>query len=340
VAARAGAGAAVALALGAALAACGSAHTASGQHAASYPAAAAVHRQPATAAQGSGSAPAPGSGLFNTSITLHIANTSNQVLRFVKVDFKLPHQAVNPAPAKIVGGNGGTDTINLSSTDPGGSDMEVTYLVGDTTQEITGSFKVPTSPLTSNTAACTGLKAGPDCSIEHGETYHPNASWTITPSQVPAPSLGPAGTAWSFTKIGAAGSPQLLEVNEAQAGLGLYGVDTWQQTMSGNAIQANQLWTYQPAGDTGYGQLVNNDYDGYCLQAVSTYDVAAHPCTDGTASQLWRAVPGQAAGIALQVKSSGAYLNAHDPGFGNGDAAQMSSQQRASLTDWAATPAS
>jgi len=355
-AARAGAIAIAALALGGALAACGSAHPADGNaaalHAAGYSAAAAVHRQPATAAQGPAGTPAAGSAAMMTgpdhagnaeassylsSITLHVTNTSNQVLHFVKVDLVRPHQVIDPAPVPghTVGGNGGTDTISVYGTDAI-ADMHVTYRVGDTEQELEGDFYVPA--VGTNTAEC-GMKASPDCTIEHG-TYHPNAHWTITPSQVPA-SLGPAGTVWSFTKTGAAGSPQLLEVNEALAGLGLYKADTWEQTMNGNAIQANQLWTYRPEpGGTGYGQLVSNDYDGYCLQAINTTDVDAKPCTDGAASQLWRAVPGQAEGYGLQVKSSGAYLGVTDPGTGNGDYAQMHNQQQSSLTDWAGTPAS
>lgn len=126
------------------------------------------------------------------------------------------------------------------------------------------------------------------------------ASITFLPA-----SLGPAGTAWSIAKEG---TTKVLEVSGDSPHDGGT-VDLWEQmaTTDGHAY-ANELWTFRPDGDSEYGWLVNNS-TGKCLEVNHhTGAVDQWECLPGADNELWRATANSTGGVALQVKSSGAYL--------------------------------
>jgi hypothetical protein len=152
--------------------------------------------------------------------------------------------------------------------------------------------------------------------------------------------LAPANTVWSFAKSGASGT-QLLEVkNNSTADGGV--VDTWQQVMSGNSVQANEVWVYQPSSaNSGYGQLVNQN-SGLCLEVNGASGaVDQWSCVTGATNELWTEVDTVANGDSLQVLSSGAYLgttsaNGAPVSSGDGNQLVMQSSQSA-YTAWTAT---
>lgn len=102
---------------------------------------------------------------------------------------------------------------------------------------------------------------------------------------------------------------QLLEVNASTSGNGAV-VDTWETTMSGTSVQANETWkAVADPNNPGWSQMIN-EATGKCLEVNgSTRAIDQWDCVSGAANELWTTIftnHGQTlGGQLLQVKSDG-----------------------------------
>jgi hypothetical protein len=272
------------------------------------------------------------------SIKLLITNNSSRTLHYVSSGLKPPAgQTISPDPAATIAPDGGTDTINLSSSNAAGADMTMTYRIDGTEKQLAGFFQVPTAG--ANEAGCTNYDKSPGCSIGTGN--HPNANWVIRMTDTPPASLAPDGSQWIITKPGAIDPPQVLEVNKNFYDItGLQEVDT--NHLPSGTTPDNEVWTYHSAGDTGWGQLVSKAYGGCLENDPANHSVKGADCTDGASDQLWKTVYGQSIGVSLQNKSDNSYLGVSEF-WQKPDLARVPVQTYAAqsdLTDWMLTPAS
>jgi hypothetical protein len=161
------------------------------------------------------------------------------------------------------------------------------------------------------------------------------SAWSASPGT--APTLAPAGQAWTFALNGATGT-QLLEVNGASTAQGGV-VDTWAQVNSGadSSVAANEEWTYYPdPAYPGYGQLLNLS-SGLCLERNGTTGVVDQwGCGYNSPNQLWTQVANPAGGYSLQEPYTGQYLGATTTPGGDGTQLSLQNAQSAN-TAWTPT---
>ena len=141
--------------------------------------------------------------------------------------------------------------------------------------------------------------------LELSAAYVSNDGSVIDTTSRPVP-LDIISADWSIAKYGAP-TTQLLEDHGDDPGLrhpqrpgGHLGANHER-----HAIQANELWQYNPIGSSGYGHLIN-EQSGKCLEVNgSNGNVDQWDCVAGATNELWAQVPNPTGGDALQVESSG-----------------------------------
>lgn len=268
-------------------------------------------------------------------ITLTITNNASRTLYFDSAGL-IPNETISPAPAATIAPYGGTDTINLTSSNTSGAKMDMDYRIDGTESHLHGFFQHPT--VGANEAGCTNYDKSPGCSI--GTGARPSANWVVRITDTPPVSLGPDGSQWVITKPGAIDPPQVAEVNQK-----FYDISGLQQVdinhLPSGTTPDNEVWTYHPAGDTGWGQLVSKAYGGCLRNDPGNHSVEATDCTDGASDQLWKTVHGQSIGVSLQNKSDNSYLGVNE--FYQKQDARWLLQTyttQSDLTDWTLIPAS
>lgn len=142
---------------------------------------------------------------------------------------------------------------------------------------------------------------------------------------------------WSFAKVGAPTTQLLEDHGNAPASATPDGtaVDTWSEVMNGDAVQANELWTFNVTTPGGYAQLYN-EQSHKCLEVNgSNGNVDQWDCVAGATNELWRWVSNPSGGDSLQVESSGAYLATTTPSASVGDGTALTMQaSQGDTTGW------
>ena len=142
---------------------------------------------------------------------------------------------------------------------------------------------------------------------------------------------------WSFAKVGAPTTQLLEDHGDAPSSATPDGtaVDTWSEVTNGDAVQANELWTFNVTTSGGYAQLYN-EQSHKCLEVNgSNGSVDQWDCVAGATNELWRWVSNPSGGDSLQVESSGQYLATTTPSASVGDGTSLTMQaSQGDTTGW------
>jgi hypothetical protein len=216
------------------------------------------------------------------SIALHISNTTKWTLDIDDVDTQ-GSGTVTRQPVDTLK-PGQSDEVDVSSHNPGGAILSLTYAIDGTTgppMKITGFFQVPT--LTPNQRACSQSSwvNYVQCSISGGDQVQAYWEPKMTTSS-PVLDFGDQGSVWTFRKAGALTKGVAVDggSDDDAAPVSLWNLNNTR----------NERWTWVPSADyPGYGQLVNLE-SGKCLEHNETNgNVDQWPC-ETSDNHLWMPV--------------------------------------------------
>ena len=216
---------------------------------------------------------------WTETIGVTITNHSRMTMELISAHAASDHDQVTQLPASVLY-PGDSTFVNYGSTGSRGGQLNITYQVLNTTNQLTAQYYDPLA--FTNTPECESPSwEQANCSMTHG--WKATGTWDFYDTNTsPITDLGNAGphTFW-LPKIGA--MTKVIQVNALSTDNG------GTVSLFTDSHYANNLWKFIPFGTDGYGEIVNVN-SNKCLEYNGTNGSIDQWECGGSDNHLWKGV--------------------------------------------------